>query len=121
LGGRGRQTSEFEASLVYKVSSRIARAIQRNPKSKKQKTKTNKKDKTVKNIVEHVPLWHGKASFGYMPKSGIARSSGRTISSFLRNLQIYFRVGVPVCYPTSNEVLFPFLQILINMVCHLSF
>jgi hypothetical protein len=28
LGGRGRQISEFEASLVYKVSSR---AIQRNP------------------------------------------------------------------------------------------
>jgi hypothetical protein len=32
--GRGRQNSEFEASLVYKVSSRIARAIQRNPVSK---------------------------------------------------------------------------------------
>jgi hypothetical protein len=34
LGGRGRQISEFEASLVYKVSSRTARAIQRNPVSK---------------------------------------------------------------------------------------
>jgi hypothetical protein len=31
LGGRGRQVSEFEASLVYRVSSRTARAIQRNP------------------------------------------------------------------------------------------
>jgi hypothetical protein len=30
LGGRGRQISEFEASLVYKVSSRTARAKQRN-------------------------------------------------------------------------------------------
>jgi hypothetical protein len=30
-GGRGRQISEFEASMVYKVSSRTARAIQRNP------------------------------------------------------------------------------------------
>jgi hypothetical protein len=39
LGGRGRQISEFEASLVYRVSSRIARATQRNPVSK---TKTNK-------------------------------------------------------------------------------
>jgi hypothetical protein len=37
LGGRGRQISEFEASLVYKVSSRTARAIQRNPVSKKKK------------------------------------------------------------------------------------
>jgi hypothetical protein len=39
LGGRGRQISEFEASLVYKVSSRTARAIQRNPVSKKTKNK----------------------------------------------------------------------------------
>jgi hypothetical protein len=39
LGGRGRQISEFEASLVYKVSSRTARAIQRNPVSKKPKEK----------------------------------------------------------------------------------
>jgi len=31
LGGRGRQISEFEARLVYRVSSRTARAIQRNP------------------------------------------------------------------------------------------
>jgi hypothetical protein len=35
LGGRGRQISEFEASLVYKVSSRTARATQRNPASKR--------------------------------------------------------------------------------------
>jgi hypothetical protein len=34
-GGRGRRISEFEASLVYRVSSRTARAIQRNPISKK--------------------------------------------------------------------------------------
>jgi hypothetical protein len=40
LGGRGRQISEFEASLVYKVSSRTARAIQRNPVSEKKKKKS---------------------------------------------------------------------------------
>jgi hypothetical protein len=45
LGGRGRRISEFEASLVYKVSSRTARAIQRNPVSKNQ----NQKPKTKKN------------------------------------------------------------------------
>jgi hypothetical protein len=39
LGGRDRWISEFEASLVYKVSSRIARAIQKNPVSKKPKKK----------------------------------------------------------------------------------
>jgi hypothetical protein len=45
LGGRGRWTSEFEASLVYKVSSRTARAIQRNPVSKNEKIKKLKKIK----------------------------------------------------------------------------
>jgi hypothetical protein len=42
LGGRGRRISEFEASLVYRVSSRTARATQRDPVSKKQ-TKKKKK------------------------------------------------------------------------------
>jgi hypothetical protein len=37
--GRQRQISEFEASLVYKVSSRTARAIHRNTVSKNQKKK----------------------------------------------------------------------------------
>jgi hypothetical protein len=40
------------------------------------------------NIVEHLFLWHDGASFGYIPKSGIAGSLGRSISNFLRNLQI---------------------------------
>jgi hypothetical protein len=43
LGGRFRQISEFKASLVYKVSSRTARDTERNPVSKKQKTKKEKK------------------------------------------------------------------------------
>jgi hypothetical protein len=38
-GGRGRQISEFEDSLVYRVSSKTARATQRNPVSKKKKKK----------------------------------------------------------------------------------
>jgi hypothetical protein len=42
LGGRGRRFSEFKASLVYKVSSRTARATQRNPVSKNQKKKKKK-------------------------------------------------------------------------------
>jgi predicted Rdx family selenoprotein len=45
LGGRGRQISEFEASLVYKVNSRTARAIQRNPVLRKKKKKKKKKDR----------------------------------------------------------------------------
>jgi hypothetical protein len=49
VGGRGRWISEFGARLVYKVSSRTARAIQRKPslknQNKKQKTKKKKKRK----------------------------------------------------------------------------
>ena len=45
MGGRGRRISEFEASLVYSVSSRTAGATQRNPVSNKQ---TNKQTKTNK-------------------------------------------------------------------------
>jgi hypothetical protein len=53
LGGRGRQISEFEASLIYKVSSRTARAIQRNPVSKnktKQNKQTKNKNETKQNL-----------------------------------------------------------------------
>ena len=45
LGGRGRQISEFEASLVYRVSSRRARAIERNPVLKKPNPTPPKKHK----------------------------------------------------------------------------
>jgi hypothetical protein len=49
LGGRGRWISEFEASLVYKVSSRTARAIQRNPVSKNNKQTNKQKNQQNKN------------------------------------------------------------------------
>jgi hypothetical protein len=42
LGGRGRQISEFEASLVYRVSSRTAR-LYRSTLSRKTKKKERKK------------------------------------------------------------------------------
>jgi hypothetical protein len=48
MEGRGRRISEFEASLVYGVSSRTARATQRNPVSKKQTNKTKQKITTTK-------------------------------------------------------------------------
>jgi hypothetical protein len=65
LGGRGRWISEFEASLVYRVSSRTARAMQKNPVSKnktnKQTNKQNpkkqkkKKKKESSAVVEIAP------------------------------------------------------------------
>jgi hypothetical protein len=45
LGGGGRWISEFEDSLVYKVSSRIARDIQRNPVSEKKKKRKKERKK----------------------------------------------------------------------------
>jgi hypothetical protein len=49
LGGRGRWISEFDAILVYRVSSRTARATQRNLvlEKKKKKRKEKKKEKTI--------------------------------------------------------------------------
>jgi hypothetical protein len=55
LGGRGRWISEFEVSLVYRVSSRTARATQRNPVSEKKtktKTKTKNLGKSVLQLLE---------------------------------------------------------------------
>jgi hypothetical protein len=43
LGGRGRWISEFEASLVYRVSSRTARATQRIPVSENEKRREEKR------------------------------------------------------------------------------
>jgi hypothetical protein len=55
LGGRGRRISEFKASLVYKVNSRTARAIQRN-RLKKRKRKTNKQTnkKRVQGMLHYI-------------------------------------------------------------------
>jgi hypothetical protein len=45
LGGRGRWTSEFEASLAYKMSSRTARAIQ-TPRAIQRNLVSEKQNKT---------------------------------------------------------------------------
>jgi hypothetical protein len=58
LGGRGRWISEFEASLVYKVSSRTARATQRNPVSKN-KTKTKQKNKNERFLLKG-KMWRAR-------------------------------------------------------------
>jgi hypothetical protein len=79
LGGRGRWISEFEASLVYKVSSRTARATQKNPVLKnKNKNKQNKNKKQTK------PAGHGGKHFQsqYLGgRDGQISVSSRTFSS----------------------------------------
>ena len=57
LWSKGRWISEFEASLVYRVSSRTARAIQKNPVSKKPK---KKRPKAPKAAGAQSP-WHAKS------------------------------------------------------------
>jgi hypothetical protein len=56
LGGRGRWISEFKASLVYRVSSRTTRAIQRNPVSENQKKE--KKRPKKKEIYSKALIWY---------------------------------------------------------------
>jgi hypothetical protein len=56
LGGRGRRISEFKASLVYRVSSRTARATQRNPVSKSKKQKRLGKAREMAILVEKASL-----------------------------------------------------------------
>jgi hypothetical protein len=57
LGGRGRQISEFETSLVYKVSSRTARIIQRNPDLKKKKRKKEGRKERKKERKKEKGFW----------------------------------------------------------------
>jgi hypothetical protein len=52
LGGRGRLISEFKASLVYSVSSRTARATQRNPVLKNQSGEEKKGKKKWKKKIK---------------------------------------------------------------------
>ena len=76
------------------------------------------------NMVVHVSLLYVGASFGYMPRSGIAGSSGSTMSNFLRNFQTDFWSGctnlqshqqlrsVPLCPHPRQHLLSPEFLIL---------
>lgn len=55
-------------------------------------------DIAAMNIVEQVSLWDGGASFGKLPRSGIAGFGGITIPRFLRNCQIDFQSGCTSLY-----------------------
>ena len=50
-------------------------------------------NKATMNTVKHVSLLHVGASSRYMPRSGIAGSSGSTMSNFLRNFQTDIQSG----------------------------
>jgi hypothetical protein len=50
-------------------------------------------NKAARNIVEHVSFLLVGTTSGYMPRRGIAGSSGSTMSNFVRNCQTYFQSG----------------------------
>jgi hypothetical protein len=52
-------------------------------------------NRAAMNIVEHVFLLLVRTSSGYMPRRGIAESSGSTMFNFLRNHQTDFQSGCP--------------------------
>jgi hypothetical protein len=60
LGGRGSQISEFEASLFYRVSSRTARATQRNPVSKNKKEKKKKKKRNERQQAKRYSMFRDR-------------------------------------------------------------
>jgi hypothetical protein len=94
LGGRGRQISEFEASLVYRVSFRTARTIQRNPVLKNQNQPINqsinrkrkKKEKEKKNtVVKKKPS---------VSKPGVCESEVACYCNQGENVEIIYAVDV---------------------------
>jgi hypothetical protein len=94
LRGRGRWISEFEASLVYRVRSRTARATQRNLVSKKP-TKQNKTKQTKPPDCCH---WEDERELrlvGYKFKLG----------GMCRDWQILAQCVGPDCPPKSGHLL----------------
>jgi hypothetical protein len=110
LGGRGRRFSEFEASLVYKVSSSTARAIQRNPVSKNPKTKQNKtKQKTKKQKTKkqkNKETHHHHQQQQQQKTTTRARTDGSVCKHMNSNLQKMRKTDVVPCSynPTAGEV-----------------
>jgi hypothetical protein len=97
LGGRGRWISEFEASLVYRVSSRTARATQRNPVSKKDKKRKKKIKKKDLSNPGTAPTWypHGIPTGS---SSKLGHRSGRL------NTEVGWCVWV-ICFLSNEDAL----------------
>ena len=68
------------------------------------------------NIGVHVSL-SDLVSLVCMPRRGIAGSYGSSISSFLRNLLLFYIVAVLVCIPTNSVRGFPFLHTHSSIYC----
>jgi hypothetical protein len=79
-------------------------------------------NKAAMNIVEHVSLWYGGASFGYMSRihphtSHIYLGLQVELIPFFRGtFRFISKMDAPVCNPTSNGVVFFFLHICARML-----
>ena len=78
-------------------------------------------NKAAMNTVEHVFLLPVATFSGYMPRRGIAGSSGRTMSSFLMNRQTDFQSGCRSLQSHNNGGVLLFLHIHTSICCHLNF
>jgi hypothetical protein len=84
LGDRGRWISEFKASLVYRVSSRTARAAQRNPVCK-----NKNKNKRILSLIKYhsqKQLQEERVYFLFQVTDHHSEKSGQETQS--RNLEV---------------------------------
>jgi hypothetical protein len=109
LGGRGRWISEFKASLVYKVSSRTARATQRNPVSEKKKKK-----KTIFHIGQSLSIREFKT---YLHSDTLPATKAHSNKVTVPNSTIRYGQAIkpphPVTYrlAQTHEFMGPYLAI----------
>jgi len=86
-------------------------------------------NKAALNRVEHVSLLYVRVSYGYLPKRGIAGSTGSSMSNIMRNLQTDFQNGctslqshrqwrsVPLSPHSRQYLLSPEFLILVSHWC----
>jgi hypothetical protein len=96
LGGRGRQISEFKASLVYRVSSRTARATQRNPVLKKQNKKNPKIKQTKKALRDKDKLNSRQTQWSDGDNDLSTAAVGTSIVWLNRLLFSYQSIKIPI-------------------------
>jgi hypothetical protein len=92
---------EFETSLIYRVSSRTARATQRNPVSKKKKTRDDDDDDNDA-ITSFLPFL---SSFQTLSRTTLLLLYFRCMASYYCYWYAYVCVCVCVCVPKHTNTI----------------